>query len=221
MKRLQFPTTSKDIQRYLKDDHEWMIITDLKLNMLGAARGSRRSCDEECIKNAFQSASQVLNDFYPKEQHRKLSYVYCLHTHPQSIQYPSQMDLLAFFNLKKNHQFGFHVMGYGVITSRGVSIIKFPEDKEKLWAIDIKPILTKYTDRSEQNVMRTVYKKLIKQGIPLDKFDDHYESLPIKEHQKIMRSASHRAFRDTFKEEPDIETKIIRKKRWFTMARRR
>jgi len=221
MKRLQFPTNNKDILGYLKDDHEWMIITDLKLNMLGAARGSRRSCDDECIKNAFQAASEVINDFYPKEQHRQLSYVYCLHTHPQGVQYPSQMDILAFFNLKKNHQFGFNVMGYGVITNRGISLIKLPENKEKLWAIDIKPILTKYSDKSEQNEMTTVYKKLIKQDKPLDNFDNYYEALPLKEKQKIARSASHRAFRDAFKDEPDIQTKVIRKPRRFSMTRRR
>ena len=40
MKRLQFPT-GKEYLPLLKDDHEWMIITDLRLRILGIARGDR------------------------------------------------------------------------------------------------------------------------------------------------------------------------------------
>jgi hypothetical protein len=125
------------------------------------------------------------------------------------VPYPSFPDISAFINEKWNQRSGFVHAGYGVITRNGISLIKLPEDQQKLKDLHI-PLYNKYSGKTYDYVKLGLHKQDEEDE---DAVSDHFNTLPLKTRVRIDAFAKGRAFGKLSKEFPDIRTRMVRRTR--------
>lgn len=205
---LRFPV-GQEFKDMLNDYYEWLILTDLKLKPLITYSGGRGSISGLIVRNAYIALTRKAKG--------KTLYVYELHTHPDcKTPTPSTSDISCFVTeaddsqnkrrgtLKSTeettqyHHPNIIVMGRGVITKNGITIVKLPWKRKKLqeagYTFD-----WEYAGKS---------KRLEESGVYTEE-----RNVQDQKHSKLFRS--------TVKKYPEIKIKTVRSQHRFNMRRRR
>jgi hypothetical protein len=179
----------------LEDDHEWVVITDLHLRILKAKRGVVGVVPGHVEAEAFAEL-----DFYRKTP-QKIR-VYDLHTHPDTARpVPSTGDIEAFIKdtINKNKipvLKGFIIAGFGVITKKGIMVLKLPTSNTRLHNLD-KSFIQGYREEVEGNYIQ------FKRGLSIEP--------DSPEDGRLFERAHVRAFRKHAKDEKDIKFRTVQR----------
>ena len=216
---LRFPV-GQQFRKILEDDHEWCIITDLRLNIKAAVRGGKLGYKGDVLNTAYNKIIKGL----PKG---KTINIYHLHTHPGTLtSIPSENDLNTFINTKGDRDFlkslGIIERGYGIITPYNILIIKLPEHRGKLRNIRYAPL--NYREKAIENIRNKLNlqstpetEKFLRTMQKLSKTDPEFDK--TGQFNQLYDNAHSKAFREIIKEEPDIRTQTVRRTHRGTMRR--
>lgn len=187
--------------RMLEDDHEWCVLADARLKILVAKRGGRDSVSTEVIRDAYET---LIKKIPPGTTIR----IYDLHTHPVSEgNVPSYQDIDAFIAQKYHEGNGFILAGHGVISDKGILIVKLTNDKEKLKSM-YKTVKTKYRKETRNYIKKalgeTTWKGVGRHALETNMGD--------KEQAQMMTRAHKSTFHNVIKKEPDISARVVRKR---------
>jgi hypothetical protein len=197
---LKFPT-GQQFQRMLQDDHEWHIITDTRLKILGAGRGEFRQISKENVKEDYIRLVQSRPSNKPLR-------VFDLHTHPRSrASVPSYGDMGAIivdklFALK---DLGVNIVGHGVVTEKGIIIIKITGDTDKL--IDLYEKFPKTYKQTTRDLVKKEFNQTTWEGAKREAVN----RLTEKERMDLMTRMHKKAFRGMLEDEQDIKTRTVRR----------
>jgi hypothetical protein len=204
---LRFPV-GREFKKILEDDHEWYVITDMRLKPLVMERGEEHRVPSHIERKAYETLEEKLRKTNPG---KSLS-VYGLHTHPAYpsgavLKVPSIEDMYVFIkDHYHNKKMFVRIKGHGIITKREILIIKLPDTQLKLDELDKtdQTIHDKYLQNYYgYKVIPTFRSKLIGKS---DK--EHFGK-----NQYVMADSQERAFKKLAHETPDLKTKLVHKKR--------
>jgi hypothetical protein len=214
MKRqiLRFPV-GQQFQKILEDDHEWFVITDKRLKILVAKRGAESFITKNVSDDAFSELRTKMKD-------GQIIEVYTLHSHPYEEgdgayqRFPSVKDMDYFITNKYLGKKYIVEVGQGIITKKGILLIKLPEYDHK-----IKDMVHRVSFSYMNNVRKQLNTKLNTNSD--DVLNVALSSLPEKQKSKLIINAHEKAFKKLIKEEPDIKTKRIGRTHIVNMRRLR
>lgn len=213
---LKFPV-GRQFREILEDDHEWMVITDMRLNPIVYGRGTKTCIPYEVEISVFNELNHMYAGGEPVP-------IYHLHTHPftpgtRFDHYPTPSDMLSNIrDLKyqmKNTGSNVFIVGHGVISKSGIFIVKIPQSEKRYKEVQqlfgqkkfIKKVKEKVKKKLDVNTWVAVKKKA-------STMDKH-------EREKINNRAFGETFREIAKEIPDIKTERVgRAHRFNTRVRR-
>lgn len=204
---LKFPV-GREFKKLLNDKNEWSIITDQKLKILVAKRGGYGTITKEVIE---ETALEFLRKDYPN--HIK---VYLLHTHPERTHpSPSDQDLVAFYATKLSNLFmGINVAGYGVITEKGITIIKLGgHPLENMFRVHT--IKFEFNHQLGRNLVKSYQNRnpSLKNEVDEKKYNDYHDSLSSKERENYVGNAGVKAVKQlASRSGGDIKVKSVRRK---------
>jgi hypothetical protein len=204
---LRFPV-GPQFREVLEDDHEWLILTDMRLRPLVMNRGHIDGI-------STTQRSKLYYDLSKQAWFKKHIRVYDLHTHPTwgdlDQLAPSQADMTNFTferaTQRFNKEYGISVAGSGVITKKGILIIKIAEQISKQ-AIENDDIKNEYSSRVKRELENQNIKSITDIG------DD-------VEGAKVLVKAHKKAFKSLTTETSGISKKTIGRTHRFNMRRRR
>lgn len=202
---LRFPT-GRTFARILADDHEWVVLTDTRLNPLVTVRSdSKNSISLKDHNIAFYQ----LRTKIPDGKHIR---IYDLHTHPdQNMSVISPRDLQTAIIDQIQPSNDVEVVGHGVITKDEILIIKLKgtieQKKQLLWA-DKDKGYEKYS-----NTISDVYHQRALSNIIFKPKQNKRTGLELNAHNSVLK--------EIVNEYPIIKLKKVKKTRRFTMTRRK
>jgi hypothetical protein len=207
---LKFPADPR-YRQILKDNHEWVVITDTKLRILAMTRGERGSINIGQLEEAYSQLNPESRKGLPRR-------VYYLHSHTEGdTSHPSVPDIRGWVYIKKRLLFagikGFIEAGYGVIGKDGITLVKLPESKLRLLDIE-----TRVKDKYHEKVGRLLHDKTGAETVSdaYDKLDYVYTQKRIK----ILNETHARAFQSLRKEEPEsLRVRSVRRVHRSNMRR--
>jgi hypothetical protein len=197
---MRFPV-GQQFQKILEDDHEWHIITDPRLKILEAIRGESRTIEQGTIKENY---TRLVHNNPSNKPLR----IFDLHTHPHSrVSVPSYNDMSGFildklFALKL---LGVNIVGHGIVTKRGIIIIKISGKEDKL--LDLHDLVPS----TYKNTTRTLIKQELNQTTWVGAKREAVNRLTEKERMALMARMHKKAFRSMIENEPDIRAKTVRR----------
>jgi hypothetical protein len=197
-------------KKILEDDHEWLVITDMRLKPIIVKRGEEDCIYRSTVFKAYDELEQKIRGG------RNAVRVLVLHSHPHTqSNSPTGGDLDSFFKQKTGFAVkSIIISGFGIITRKGIFIIKLPENLEKLGELG-NTVPDKYTDK-KRDYMRASLKK--------DTYFEAYEhaqSMEESDRDKIEIKSQENAFKGIKKETPQLKTRMVRKTHRFNMGVRR
>jgi hypothetical protein len=203
---LRYPV-GREFRKILDDDVEYCVITSTQLKPLIVKPGERGMVSRAVELNAYMELERRIPP-------GKIVPVYNLHTHPiGGHPVPSIGDMHSFFNEKRGKYVSewhgrIRVVGHGVITKKGIIIVKISQDPEKRSKAEYRATAGYETD------------------VDLDmkrKTGDYaaYRSMDDVSRNKLLTDVHKRAFRKVVSEEPAIKTRIIRRTHRYNMRVRR
>jgi hypothetical protein len=211
---LRFPV-GPQFRKILEDDHEWKVFTDLHLKVILMRRGRKTTIPHQLIVDAYR-------DLERKVPEGKTIRIYDLHTHPSDDNIPSPQDIDCFIGTKwwQNYaglENGIYVVGNGVITKKGIFIVKMPDNEERLNELDKKRLDKRYEKDVKIHIKNKLGVKYWKEAHP------KAEEMGLTQEDKdvINQKAYTASFKKILQEEPVIKTKMIRRTHRFNMRRRR
>lgn len=204
---LRYPL-NREFREYLDDTHEWEILTDTRLNILVAKRGTEEAVTYRVTRSAYADLKRMLPP-------GKLISVYDLHTHPGNrTPTPSPGDMKSFADQKLMQEFGVIEAGYGVITPKGIYIVKLNPSRETLERIKYN-FPDDYISLAKKNVAKQLKVKNWDKAVIAAKTVDKTTQA------KIMDTSHKNAFRTLIKKHPEVEIVHIRSKQGIRRQRRR
>jgi len=211
---LRYPV-GEQFRKILEDDHEWKVFTDLHLKVILARRGRKTSIPQQIILNAYR-------DLKWKVPEGKTLRIYDLHTHPTDTYIPSSSDINNFIGIKLWQNYGkpdngIYVMGHGVITKKGIFIVKMPDNEERL-----NELYTKQLDKHyNESVKKHIENKLGVRGWEAANQKAKGLGMSIDDANHMLEKAYTTSFKELLQKEPSIGTKIVPRTHRFNMRRRR
>jgi hypothetical protein len=197
---LRFPV-GRQFKKILEDDHEWFIITDANLKPLVVKRSPYVS------RVPGKMVGSMYIELYKSLPQGKSIRVYDLHTHPgigNSV--PSEGDIGPFIKHKKALSGAkIIVIGFGIITPYGISILKLPEDHDKLDHINSE-LKTEYPKQIKRYIKNRLGQKTWKGAV-----EHASENLNEPSKENLVNQAYHRTFQNIINAEPNASVRTIRR----------
>jgi len=204
---LRFPV-GQQFRKILEDDHEWIVLTNIQLQPLVMIRSDRKDgISEAVVKEAYWQLKQKITG-------GKQVRIYDLHTHPKRGTIPSPVDIKKFLEEKILNPFKVSLAGHGVITKKGIFIVKLHGTTENL-----KELYWKFPDEYRERALTRLMDSV--DSITPERVAA-IKAGKIKRRKKtrdISSDAHIRVFDQMQREEPDIRTQTVRRTHRGTMRR--
>lgn len=207
---LRFPV-GKEFKKILEDDHEWYVITNLRLKPIVLKRGKPDSIPQSTAQEAIDELKQKT---FSKEYAIR---VFLLHTHPRTrSNAPSDGDLRSFFRHKINNPYqlyGIIPAGFGIITKKGIFIIKLPENPQTLKLMEEPTQILYKTKRKDY------YKNKLNKNTFFEAYEHAQQNMEKSERTALEAEAHEKTFKKVLKTMPELKTRMIRRTHRSNMRR--